>query len=267
MESLIMLGTGNASVTKCFNTCFALQQDERYFLVDTGGGNGILTQLEKAEIPLENIHDIFISHEHTDHLLGLVWMIRMIATKMKKDKYNGNLTIYCHEALVETIKTIAKLTLQAKFYNMIGERIFFSVVEDGKEKEILGYHITFFDIHSTKAKQFGFTTRLLNQKKITFLGDEPYRKEEYVYAKDADWLLEEAFCLYSQREIFEPYEKHHATVKEACETAKMLAAKSTILFHTEDKTLQNRQKLYVEEGKNYYEGNLLVPYDLERIVL
>ena len=48
---LIMLGTGNAMVTKCYNTCFALRNEEEYFLVDAGGGNGILSQLEKAQIP------------------------------------------------------------------------------------------------------------------------------------------------------------------------------------------------------------------------
>lgn len=123
MEKLIMLGTGNATVTRCYNTCFALQRGTECFLVDTGGGNGILTQLEKAEIPLKGIHEIFISHKHTDHLLGIVWLIRMIATQMKKDKYEGNLSIYCHKELVDIIMTIAKLTVQPKFFKMIGERI------------------------------------------------------------------------------------------------------------------------------------------------
>ena len=88
-ETLIILGTGNATVTKCYNTCFAIKNGAEYFLIDTGGGNGIMTQLEKAEIPMEQIHEIFISHEHTDHLLGLIWLIRMIATKMKK----GNMKV------------------------------------------------------------------------------------------------------------------------------------------------------------------------------
>ena len=123
MEKLIILGTGNAAVTKCYNTCFAIQNKEEYFLIDTGGGNGILTQLEKAEIPIPAIHHIFISHEHTDHLLGVVWMIRMVATAMRKGGYEGNLNIYCHEDLAETIKTLCRLTIQAKFYNMIGDRI------------------------------------------------------------------------------------------------------------------------------------------------
>lgn len=266
-ETLILLGTGNATVTRCYNTCFAIQIGEEYFLTDTGGGNGILTQLEKAEIPLEAIHEIFISHEHTDHLLGLVWLIRMIATRMKKGQYEGDLQIYCHKELEKTIRTIVELTVQKKFCRMIGERIFFRTVKDGETKKILDYDVTFFDIRSTKAKQFGFTTKLQNGRKFTFLGDEPYQEHEEKYAENADWLLHEAFCLYRDRDLYSPYEKHHATVKEACEQAETLGVKNLILYHTEDKNLAERKKLYTEEGRQYYHGNLLVPEDLERILL
>lgn len=266
-ETLIILGTGNATVTKCYNTCFAIEKEGEYFLVDTGGGNGILGQLNKAEIPMEKIHNIFISHEHTDHILGLIWLIRMIATRMKNGRYEGNLDIYCHKELQETILTIVKLTVQAKFYNMIGERIFFHTVEDREEKEIMGYHITFFDIDSTKAKQFGFSMKLMSGRKFTFVGDEPFKEHEAQYAQDADWFLHEAFCLYEQRDTFKPYEKHHATVKEACETGEKYGVKNLILYHTEEKNLENRRELYTREGQAYYKGNLLVPDDLERFVL
>ena len=98
-----MLGTGNALVTRCYNTCFAIQDDDEYFLVDAGGGNGIMRQLQDADISMAQIHHIFLTHEHTDHLLGMIWMIRMIATKMRREQYEGNLRIYCHSALVETV--------------------------------------------------------------------------------------------------------------------------------------------------------------------
>ena len=32
---LIMLGTGNATVTKCYNTCFIIKMEETLLLVDT----------------------------------------------------------------------------------------------------------------------------------------------------------------------------------------------------------------------------------------
>ena len=52
---LTMLGTGNAPVTKCYNTCFTIHTPQTMLLVDAGGGNGILAQLEKAEIKLGDV--------------------------------------------------------------------------------------------------------------------------------------------------------------------------------------------------------------------
>ena len=267
MEELYVFGTGNAQATHCYNTCFAIKDGNEFFMVDAGGGNGILGILEKMNVDMSHIHHIFVTHEHTDHILGIVWMVRMIATAMKKGKYEGELRIYCHPGLVDTISTLCRLTLQGKFYKMIGEQIFLIPVEDGETVSILDYDVTFFDILSTKAKQFGFTMNLKNGKKFTFLGDEPYQEHEEVYAKDADWLLHEAFCLYADRDKYKPYEKHHTTVKEACENGEKLGAKNLILYHTEDKNLANRRELYTAEGSLYYHGNLIVPDDLERIVL
>lgn len=36
MEKLTVLGTGNAMVTRCYNTCFALQEGSEAVLVDAG---------------------------------------------------------------------------------------------------------------------------------------------------------------------------------------------------------------------------------------
>ena len=34
---ITMLGTGHAVVTKCYNTCFTMEENGAYFLVDAGG--------------------------------------------------------------------------------------------------------------------------------------------------------------------------------------------------------------------------------------
>lgn len=46
MERLIILGTGNASIKNCYNTCFALEYNNEYLFVDAGGENGILKQFD-----------------------------------------------------------------------------------------------------------------------------------------------------------------------------------------------------------------------------
>lgn len=266
-ERLIILGTGNAAVTRCYNTCFAIQKGDDIFLVDAGGGNGILTQLERAEIGLNQIHEIFISHSHTDHLLGLIWLIRMITAQIRSGQYQGNLRIYCHAKLKKTAMTIIKLTLPEKFVKLIGDRVVFRIIKDGQTKKILGNKVTFFDIQSQKAKQFGFAMRLSSGRRLTFLGDEPYQNHQFDQAFQSDWLLHEAFCLYAERERFKPYEKAHTTVRDACETGAHLEVSNLILYHTEDRNLANRKALYTAEGKPFFGGNLLVPDDLEEFDL
>ena len=84
---LTMLGTGKAVVTECYNTCFVLSDGKKHFLVDGGGGSGILKQLKSAGIDWKEIRDIFVTHRHMDHILGVMWLIRMIAQAMKQDEY------------------------------------------------------------------------------------------------------------------------------------------------------------------------------------
>lgn len=45
---LTMLGTGNALVTECYNTCFVLSDGNDHFMVDGGGGMTVLHQLKYA---------------------------------------------------------------------------------------------------------------------------------------------------------------------------------------------------------------------------
>lgn len=123
--------------------------------------------------------------------------------------------------------------------------------------------MTFFDIHSTKARQFGFTTVLENGRRLTCAGDEPYNPVCRSFVEGSDWLLHEAFCLYSERQRFKPYEKHHSTVKDACELASELQIPNLVLWHTEDRSIDSRKKLYTAEGLQYYSGNLYVPDDQE----
>lgn len=80
-------------------------------------------------------------------------------------------------------------------------------------------------------------------------------------------MLHEAFCLYSEKEKFEPYEKHHSTVRDVCRTAEELQVKNLILMHTEDSHMQDRKRLYTEEGEGVYSGKLWVPDDGESIEL
>lgn len=263
---LTMLGTGHAVVTECYNTCFVLSENNRHFLVDGGGGSTILTQLKRANINIGDIKTIFVTHKHIDHILGIVWMMRVLSHYLAREGAD-DVYIYGHDEVIGLLKDMAEKLLQKNEVRSLDGKLHLVAVEDGEAKTVLGHPVTFFDIHSTKAKQFGFCMDLGDGKKLTCCGDEPYNDCEEKYAMDSTWLLHEAFCLYSQADIFSPYEKHHSTVKDACELAEKLHVKNLILYHTEDTNLARRRELYTAEGQEYYKGNLLVPNDLDVFAL
>lgn len=264
---LTMLGTGNALVTECYNTCFVIEDNNRLFMVDGGGGNEILRRIRLAGYDWTEIRHIFVTHKHIDHLMGIVWMVRMICQFMSQGEYRGDAYIYSHREVLDLIRDMAGKLLPKKVTAFLDHRLHLVEVSDGESLEVIGHAFTFFDIQSTKAKQYGFRMEIENGKMLTCCGDEPLPAAVEQYAAGSEWMLHEAFCLYSQADLFDPYEKHHSTVKDACALAERLGVKNLLLYHTEDKNLSQRKLLYTNEGAQYYRGALWVPEDLECIRL
>lgn len=264
---ITFLGTGNANAEAVYNTCFAIQDDDRYVLVDGGGGNGIFRQMKASGIRWQDIHDVIITHKHLDHIMGIIWLIRFYSQSMVRGGFSGSVTFYAHDEVINILRKFSEALFPEKQLAFFDDKIRFQVVHDGECVTIINHPFTFFDIGSSKAKQFGFSCCYAEDHKLVCLGDEPFNERERRYAENADWLLSEAFCLYEDRDIFRPYEKHHSTVKDAAETAESLKVRNLVLYHTEDKTIKERKARYTEEGGRFFSGKLYVPEDLEGYLL
>ena len=296
-NQITMLGTGNATVSQIYNTCFLLKTSSTLLLVDAGGGNGILSQLKKANVQISDIHHLFVTHAHTDHMLGVIWVIRMVA---QCKGYEGLLHVYGNDKVMKVIKTIIDMILAKKQLAKVAERVVFHQLEDGECFEVGDMKLECFDIQSTKEKQFGFRAELpgtsednVSEDKtasdyasedkaasdkaasenhakplvLACLGDEPYNEQNRCYIEGADWMMCEAFCLYADRDTFKPYEKCHSTALDAGKLAEELGVKNLILYHTEEKTLATRKENYTREAAENFKGRIFVPDDLEVIEL
>ena len=267
---ITMLGTGNATVSQIYNTCFVLQTPSTLMLVDAGGGNGILAQLKKVNVQISDIHHLFVTHAHTDHVLGVIWVIRMVA---QCKGYEGLLHVYGNDKVMKVIKTIIDMILAKKQLAKVAERVVFHQLEDGDCFEVGDMKLECFDIQSTKEKQFGFRAELPSSDEsgkplvLACLGDEPYNELNRRYIVETDWMMCEAFCLYADRDTFKPYEKCHSTALDAGKLAEELGVKNLILYHTEEKTLANRKENYTREAAENFKGRIFVPDDLEVIEL
>ena len=264
---LIMLGTGNAFVTECYNTCFVLKENQKCILVDGGGGVSLFRQLKRAGLDWKDMQSIIVTHKHMDHLMGIIWLVRRILQGMCRGEYDREAYIYAHDEVIDIIRSMSDMLFLPKEIAHIDERLHLVTVADGDEVIINDRHITFYDIHSTKTKQFGFVMDMDDDKRLVCCGDEPISDSGRVYAKGAQWLLHEAFCLYEQADIFKPYEKHHSTAKDAAIIAGELNISNLVMYHTEDSNIAKRKQLYTQEAGQYFEGNIYVPDDLEIINL
>lgn len=268
MEKIIVLGTGTASVVENFNTCFVLENSNgEYLLVDTGGGNGILKQLNRANVELSKINNIFISHKHIDHLYGLLWIYRFVDISMQKGTYEGILNIYCHDEVAEIIREQIHKLLRKSQQKFLDKRIFINIVNNHEKTKILNYELEFLDIISKSDKQYGFKTTLNNGKTLAFMGDEPLDENLYNDVNNIDYLLHEAFCLETEADKYKPREKNHDTAESASRKAQTVGAKNLILWHTQENLGEKRKEKYVEEAKRNFKGNVYVPNDLEEIIL
>ena len=140
----------------------------------------------------------------------------------------------------------------------------FKILKDGDSYNINGIKYSFFDIQAKGTKQFGFEC-FINGKRLVFLGDETLNPSLYNKVKGADYVMHEAFCLDSEENIFHAYEKNHSTAKSASQIMNKLEVKNLILYHTEESHGIERKMLYTNEGQENFDGNVIVPDELEII--
>ena len=264
MNKIVMLGTGNGGTLDLFNTCFVIQNEKGDFLVDTGGGIDVIKRLKQVGIDYKSLRNIFISHSHTDHILGIFWLFKIISRDAMHGLITDKINVYCNDVVYEAIKGVSKYVLPDKLMDAIYNVVNFVILNDGDTYNINGVDYTFFDVHAKGTKLFGFEC-VLNNKKLAFLGDETLNPDLYDKIRGFDYVMHEAFCLDSEENIFHAYEKHHSTTKSVGETMNKLNIKNLILYHTEDTHKDNRHDLYTKEAQTYFNGKVIVPDDLDEI--
>lgn len=266
MSKLIMLGTGAGFNKYFYNTCFVINHNDKNFLIDAGGSQEISYRLLEKNIELTEIHDIFISHSHTDHILGLIWLFKAFSAfgvfrKIQK------LNIYCNQSVCDAIKGICKYTLPQRHIEKLQKCLNFIIIKPGDKLNIIGLDFSFFDSFDEGNNLTCFET-IIDGKSLVFLGDATCNNKNYDILKKKDYVMHEAFCLDKDADIYKPYEKHHSTVKSICESLKDFNIKNLILYHTVDDYKDSRKKEYLEEVKMCdYKGNVIVPEDMEEIQL
>lgn len=266
MAEIIMLGTGHATVTNCYNTCFLLRTPKVSMLVDGGGGNGILTQLKNIGARCQVIDAIFLTHTHTDHILGIVWVLRMIGESTLSHKNRSRYRVFSHREGLTALTMISRSTLSENEWAKICRRVEFVEIKDQDIIQLSDdFEFRCFDLCASDVTQYGFIAALEGRVTIACVGDIPCTPKIQSNIKSVDWLMHEAFCLERERKEFQLEKIRHCTVKEAACIAQSIQAHNLVLYHTADNSLADKKSEYKKEALKYYYGNVYVPTDLEVI--
>lgn len=54
------------------------------------------------------------SHEHTDHFLGMIWVVRMIAEMLELDEYEDDFYLYGHAEVLEKVLQVCRMILKQR---------------------------------------------------------------------------------------------------------------------------------------------------------
>lgn len=264
--SITALGTGAADARRYAKTSFFINDGTTNMLIDAGGGDGILGQLAKTEINISDIQAVFITHLHIDHFLGLFWLLRFRGAAICNDEASA-ITVYAAPRVIQAIREMSLFLLKQKILDRMNVDIVLHAVEDATELSLGSWSVGFFDTLSKKETQYGCRITFPDNRKIAFIGDEPYRESMRSWCVGSDCLFHDAYCLEEDRHLFHPEKMHHSTVEEAAMHARELKVKNLILFHTEDKkTFGDRKLKYARAAESVYSGTVIVPDDGERIL-
>lgn len=256
MDKITMLGTGHAMTMECFNTCFVYESEQGKMLVDTGGGQQVLVRLRRAGIKAQELDCVYVTHLHTDHLLGLPWIVRACG---KNAEGKPPLEIIAHGELCKTVRSLLLLVFP-ELEEEWDSRIRLTAVEHGEELVRCGRKFRFYDAYSDRCSQYGFVMELENGGKLVFNGDVPRDERNHALMEGAKYLMHEAFCL---EEEGRGRLRGHSSVAQTAQYAADLKAENLILIHGGDQDILHRKEKYTEEAKRHYTGPVFVPDDME----
>ena len=259
---ITMLGTGHAVVTECYNTCFVLSEGERGMLVDGGGGSGIVTQMKRAGIAWSHISDIFVTHKHIDHLLGVAWALRMLCMDMRRSGPERKVVVHANDQVITLLRHMAYELLHGPDLVLLDTRVTFDVVAPGETRELLGHPTAFWDMGAPDCDQLGFVMEYAPGKRLACCGDVALREGDYERVREVEWLLHESFCLSDHPAATFIARARHSTVAQAAAIAQHVGAHNLVLYHTEDGDLAHRAHRYTTEAREHFDGAIHVPEDL-----
>jgi ribonuclease Z len=272
-----LLGTGTPTPRPgSFSASTLVEAGPERLIFDLGRGSSI--RLFQKKIPLGSITAHFITHLHSDHVVGLpdMWLTGWLGTPYGSRKspmviYGPKGTVAMTENLTRAFSEDIRIRIDDENYPPEGVAFAAKDIEPGLVYDRNGVKVSAIDVnHGEKIKpSFGYTIEF-DGKKVVLSGDtRPDARVERA-AEGADLLIHEVAAidpaLLKDYPNYRAIEDHHTSPEAAGKifagARPKLAVYSHIVFATVKPVQDVPEDMLIARTRTTYDGPLIVGRDL-----
>ncbi|MGJ5087799.1 MBL fold metallo-hydrolase [Bradyrhizobium sp. HKCCYLRH1065] len=277
-----LLGTGTPTPRlSSFSASTLIEAGPERLLFDLGRGSTI--RLFQKSIPLGSITAHFLTHLHSDHVVGLpdMWLSGWIGTPWASRKgpmvvFGPQGTVAMTENLTKAFSEDIRIRIDDEHYPPEGVAFAAADIGPGVVYERNGVRVSAIEVnHGEKIKPaLGYVVEF-DGKKVVLSGDTKPDPRVEKAAEGADLLIHEVAVI--DPELIKTYpnyraiEDHHTSPEEAgrifTEAKPKLAVYSHIVFATVKPVQDVPEEALIARTRTSYQGPLVVGRDLTSFVI
>ncbi|MGJ4945439.1 MBL fold metallo-hydrolase [Bradyrhizobium sp. HKCCYLS1011] len=277
-----LLGTGTPTPRlSSFSASTLVEAGPERLIFDLGRGSTI--RLYQKKIPLGSITAHFITHLHSDHIVGLpdMWLSGWLGTPWGSRQspmviFGPKGTVAMTENLTKAFSEDIRIRIADEGYSPVGIAFAATDIESGLVYDHNGVKVTAIEVnHGEKIKPaLGYVVEF-DGKKVVLSGDTKPDPRVAKAAEGADLLIHEVAMIDPELlKTFPSYraiEDHHTSPEEAgrifSEAKPKLAVYSHIVFATVKPVQDVPEDVLVARTRANYQGPLIVGRDLMSFVI
>ena len=262
---IIFLGTGAGLSTTRAHTAIALRcPDGTMLLLDGSSGNSALRNGEIAGIKSFDYDHVLLSHDHQDHLSGLMFVQ---GNRSREISDENPLSIYGSSLALEGLRKAAVAgkvpdIRDGAAYNHAGKQVMrWQEIPPGRKLELGPETVAWsFDVNHIPGS-VGWRVESAGVY-IVFSGDTRYSTGLADAAQGADVLIHEALTTDDTHAYASS--RLHSTSGDAARVADRASVKQLIITHI-DNAFHEDQDPLLQDAARTYSGPISAAYDLMRV--
>lgn len=239
------------------------------FIVEAGGNNilvetgpGVVRQVYRSGHKFSNLPTILVTHSHADHSCGFPYAIwSNFYERLEGGTGSEEIRVLGITSVVQGLDKMLRFCYNIDTFPF---RVVYSELTSGQKTRVgeEGPYISSVPvIHTTP--NIGIRIDF-EGKSVCYSSDTLFAPEFVELAEGCDLMIHEAFVDASK--IALSNRTKHGTAMDAGRSAQQARAKKLALVHLYPPYV-GKEGVLVDEAKQYFNGNIFVPDELERIIV